>query len=109
MPLDGIVNSQIFTHFRWMKYNHVVGGITYSFPDLKNVLAKATPEKSGDVLAGLAANSEKELTGVQTYANDYGVQEFLLYGVWAEGDHPVDYEMKAGTRFTPLIIEITEE
>ena len=35
-------------------------GTTYSFPDLKNALAKANEEKTGDQLAGLAAESAQE-------------------------------------------------
>lgn len=35
-------------------------GTTYSFPDLKTALAKANEEKTGDQLAGLAAESAQE-------------------------------------------------
>ena len=35
-----------------MGYSHTVGGITYSFSSLKELLAKATPARSGDYLAG---------------------------------------------------------
>jgi ethanolamine ammonia-lyase large subunit len=41
-------------------YTHTVGGSTYSFADLKDVLAKASPVRSGDHLAGLAARTAAE-------------------------------------------------
>lgn len=37
-----------------------VGGNTYKFKDVKEVLAKANEEKSGDILAGVAAESDEE-------------------------------------------------
>ncbi|MDN5330905.1 MAG: ethanolamine ammonia-lyase large subunit [Tepidanaerobacteraceae bacterium] len=37
-----------------------VRGTVYSFKDVKEVLAKANEEKSGDILAGIAARSEEE-------------------------------------------------
>lgn len=43
-----------------MKLKSVLFGHTYSFSDLKEVLAKANEEKSGDILAGIAATSAEE-------------------------------------------------
>lgn len=43
-----------------MRYSHRVGAETYRFSDLKDVLAKATPLRSGDMLAGVAAESEQQ-------------------------------------------------
>ncbi|MBQ7039814.1 MAG: ethanolamine ammonia-lyase subunit EutB [Clostridia bacterium] len=43
-----------------MKLKTVLFGHTYSFSDLKEVLAKANEEKSGDTLAGIAAKSAEE-------------------------------------------------
>lgn len=43
-----------------MKLKTVLFGHTYSFSDLKEVLAKANEEKSGDTLAGIAAQSAEE-------------------------------------------------
>ena len=42
------------------QYTHTVGSKTYGFRDLKDLMAKATPERSGDRLAGVAANSAEE-------------------------------------------------
>ena len=36
-------------------FSHTVGSKTYQFRDLKDLMAKATPARSGDYLAGLAA------------------------------------------------------
>ncbi|WP_348240979.1 ethanolamine ammonia-lyase subunit EutB, partial [Salmonella enterica] len=38
-----------------MVYRHSVDATTYTFPDLRDLLAKATPPRSGDRLAGIAA------------------------------------------------------
>jgi ethanolamine ammonia-lyase large subunit len=43
-----------------MKYQHVVGATTYRFGSLKEVMAKATPSRSGDYLAGVAAATYAE-------------------------------------------------
>ena len=43
-----------------MPYTEVVGSRTYRFEDLKTLMAKASPQRSGDQLAGVAAASEEE-------------------------------------------------
>ena len=43
-----------------MSYTEVIGSRTYRFADLKTLLAKASPLRSGDQLAGVAASSEEE-------------------------------------------------
>jgi ethanolamine ammonia-lyase large subunit len=43
-----------------MHLAHTVGDTVWSFRDLKDLLAKASPLRSGDVLAGLAAQSSEE-------------------------------------------------
>jgi ethanolamine ammonia-lyase large subunit len=40
-----------------MTYRYSVGAVNYQFADLKDVLAKATPARSGDYLAGVAAET----------------------------------------------------
>ena len=40
-----------------MSFAHPVGNKRFVFADLRELLAKATPARSGDVLAGLAAHS----------------------------------------------------
>lgn len=43
-----------------MPYAHVIRGERFHFPDLRVLLAKANEEKSGDELAGIAAQSMRE-------------------------------------------------
>jgi ethanolamine ammonia-lyase large subunit len=43
-----------------MGYRQSVGSTTYAFSDLKTVMAKATPPRSGDRLAGIAAETAEE-------------------------------------------------
>ena len=40
-------------------YRHTIGQTTYCFADLKGLLAKASPLRSGDELAGIAARSRR--------------------------------------------------
>ena len=41
-------------------YTQTVGFCRYRFPDLKTLLARASPERSGDQLAGVAARTAEE-------------------------------------------------
>ncbi len=43
-----------------MRLAHTIDGTVWSFADLADLLAKASPLRSGDVLAGLAASSSEE-------------------------------------------------
>ncbi|QGZ66774.1 ethanolamine ammonia-lyase subunit EutB [Paraburkholderia acidisoli] len=43
-----------------MNYTETIGARSYRFADLKTLLAKASPPRSGDQLAGVAAASEEE-------------------------------------------------
>ena len=47
-------------------YRHTIDTTTYTFPDLRDLLAKATPPRSGDRLAGLAARSEEHTSELQS-------------------------------------------
>lgn len=49
----------------------------YKFPDLKTLLAKATPLRSGDELAGLAAASAEERVAAQMALADVPLKRFL--------------------------------
>lgn len=42
------------------QYRHSFGSRTYVFDDLRTLLARASPRRSGDELAGIAANSDEE-------------------------------------------------
>jgi ethanolamine ammonia-lyase large subunit len=43
-----------------MAYRHLAGRTIWTFPDLKSLLAKASPARSGDTLAGIAAANAEE-------------------------------------------------
>jgi ethanolamine ammonia-lyase large subunit len=58
-------------------YSCTVGAQRYRFSDLKTLLAKATPARSGDRLAGLAADSEEERVAAQMTLADTSLQIFL--------------------------------
>jgi len=46
-------------------FSHTIGTHTYGFRDLKDLMAKATPARSGDYLAGVAAGSAEERVAAQ--------------------------------------------
>jgi len=50
---------------------------SYCFADLRDVMAKASPLRSGDVLAGLAAGSARERAAAQTLLADLPLTRFL--------------------------------
>ena len=43
-----------------MAYKTLLGGQVFTFDSVKEVMAKANEEKSGDILAGVAASSDLE-------------------------------------------------
>src|SRR5512147_1039091 len=58
-------------------YKHTIGKRTYQFKDLKTLLAKASPERSGDRLAGIAAESHEERAAAQFALADVPLAKFL--------------------------------
>ncbi|MBI1203021.1 MAG: ethanolamine ammonia-lyase subunit EutB [Rhodopseudomonas sp.] len=58
-------------------YAATVGASRYLFPDLKALLAKATPARSGDALAGLGAASGEERVAAQFALADLPLTTFL--------------------------------
>jgi ethanolamine ammonia-lyase large subunit len=60
-----------------MAYHHTIGKKTYKFSDLKTLLAKASPHRSGDVLAGLSAESYQERVAAQITLADVPLKVFL--------------------------------
>jgi ethanolamine ammonia-lyase large subunit len=44
-----------------MAYRHTIDATSYVFADLRELMAKATPPRSGDRLAGIAADSAEEM------------------------------------------------
>jgi ethanolamine ammonia-lyase large subunit len=60
-----------------MAFTHSIGVRRYGFADLRELLAKATPMRSGDALAGLAADSAEERVAAQFALADLPLSHFL--------------------------------
>jgi ethanolamine ammonia-lyase large subunit len=60
-----------------MAYSHIIGGKKYAFSDLKTLMAKASPARSGDSLAGIAATTEEERMAAKMALADVPLTRFL--------------------------------
>ncbi len=60
-----------------MTYRYSAGAQTYQFADLKEVLAKATPARSGDYLAGVAADTYAERMAARMCLAEIPLKRFL--------------------------------
>ena len=60
-----------------MRLFQTIRGITHNFKDIKEVLAKASPARSGDELAGVAAASAQERIAARLVLADVPLKEFL--------------------------------
>lgn len=58
-------------------YHCAIGHRHYSFADLKSLLARATPERSGDHLAGVASESAEERVAARYALAEVPLQRFL--------------------------------
>ncbi|MGX9717028.1 ethanolamine ammonia-lyase subunit EutB [Janthinobacterium lividum] len=59
------------------RFSHTIDSHVYQFASLKTLLAKATPPRSGDVLAGVAAASARERVAAQLALADVPLLTFL--------------------------------
>ncbi|MCB4768238.1 ethanolamine ammonia-lyase subunit EutB [Ancylobacter sp. Lp-2] len=78
-----------------MPYRHLIGPRSYVFADLKELMAKATPLRSGDMLAGIAATSAEENVAARMCLAEVPLATFLTEAL-------VPYEADEVTR---LIID----
>ncbi len=62
-------------------FHQNLGGDRFSFPDLKDLLAKATSHRSGDALAGLAAESSRQRVAARYALADLPLKHFLVEAV----------------------------
>lgn len=76
-------------------FSHTVGGQTWRFDSLRELMAKATPARSGDYLAGVAAGSAAERVAAQMALAEVPLRHFLVEAV-------IPYEADEVTR---LIID----
>ena len=79
------------THTGFPMYHATIGQRRYVFRDLKALLGKASPLRSGDQLAGIAAESGEERVAAHYALADLPLTEFLQ-------QHVVPYEADEVTR-----------
>jgi len=72
-------------------FSHTIGGVVHRFDDLKTLLAKASPARSGDDLAGISARSAEERVAAQMTLADLPLRAFLE-------DFVIPYESDEVTR-----------
>jgi ethanolamine ammonia-lyase large subunit len=63
------------------EFSHTVGHVVYRFDGLKTLLAKATPARSGDDLAGISASSAEERVAAQMALSELPLKTFLTDSV----------------------------
>ena len=60
-----------------MAYRQAIGNTAYVFNDLRDLLAKASPPRSGDRLAGIAAESAEQMVAARIALADVPLKQFL--------------------------------
>jgi len=60
-----------------MAYRHTIAATTYVFESLRDLLAKATPPRSGDRLAGIAAETSEQMIAARMALADMPLSRFL--------------------------------
>ncbi|WFU30520.1 ethanolamine ammonia-lyase subunit EutB [Bradyrhizobium brasilense] len=60
-----------------MLYRHTIDATNYAFDDLRILLAKASPPRSGDRLAGIAADSAEEMIAARLALANVPLKQFL--------------------------------
>ena len=60
-----------------MVFRQIVDATSYLFDDLRDLLAKATPPRSGDRLAGVAADSAEQMIAARMALADVPLKHFL--------------------------------
>ncbi|MFI3290286.1 MAG: ethanolamine ammonia-lyase subunit EutB [Opitutales bacterium] len=59
------------------KRNVTINSVVYNFNSLKELMAKASPLRSGDILAGVAAQNEQERVAAQICLSEVPLRDFL--------------------------------
>src|SRR3981189_2424416 len=60
-----------------MVYRHTIDATAYVFENLRDLLAKATPPRSGDRLGGIAAASAQQMVAARIALSDVPLKQFL--------------------------------
>ena len=88
-----------------MVYRQVIGATSYVFDDLRDLLAKATPPRSGDRLAGVAAESAEQMIAARMALADVPLKQFLNEAVIPYEDDEVTrliLDTHAAQAFAPI-------
>ena len=72
-----------------MVYRHTIDATSYAFENLRDLLAKATPPRSGDRLAGIAADSAEQMIAARMALADIPLKQFLHETVIAYEDDEI--------------------
>lgn len=83
-----------------MTYSHTLSGRTFEFRTLTEVLAKASPHRSGDVLSGAAAESAQERAAARWVLSDITLKEIFE-------NPPFPYEVDSVTRVINDDLDLT--
>jgi ethanolamine ammonia-lyase large subunit len=86
-------------------YSHTTGTQSYGFVDLKDLMAKATPARSGDLLSGVAARSAQERAAAQMALAELPLRTFLNQALIAYEDDEVTrliIDTHDATAFAPV-------
>jgi len=70
-------------------YRHTIDATNHVFDDLRDLLARATPPRSGDRLAGVAADSAEQMIAARIALADVPLKQFLHETVVAYEDDEI--------------------
>ena len=76
-------------HGATMVYRQPVDATCYVVDDLRDLLAKATPPRSGDRLAGIAADSAAQMIAARMALADVPLKQFLNEAIVPYADDEV--------------------
>jgi ethanolamine ammonia-lyase large subunit len=88
-----------------MVYRRIIGATSYVFADLRELLAKATPPRSGDRLAGVAAESAEQMIAARMALADVPLKQFLNEAVIPYEDDEVTrliFDTHEAQAFAPI-------
>lgn len=88
-----------------MPYKTTIAGTVFNFADLRDLMAKATPERSGDQLAGIAADGPVQRLAAQMALADLPLNTFLAEELIPAEDDEVSrliHERHDAAAFAPV-------
>jgi ethanolamine ammonia-lyase large subunit len=85
-----------------MPHTHTIGQTRYTFPTLGRLLAKATPARSGDELAGISAATAQERVAAQIALADLSLKHFLSEPILDDDVTDLIYTQHDSQAFAPI-------